>query len=109
MATPSVSFNKDTWGQELTFSTGIDLTGYTELRLLVKNPRVESIETTSYLVAETPITNGDVTFTVPETLGGDVFWDVDGDWDLTMRVSYSDGRHESANVQVRIYRTNQTR
>ena len=58
------TFNVDTVGQELTFSTGIDLTNQTGLKLLVKKPTGAESEITSGVAVSGDATLGVIAYTV---------------------------------------------
>ena len=101
------TFNVDTFGQTLSFSTGIDLTGQTGLKLLVLKPTGESVEITTGVAVSGDDADGVIAYTV--TSSADV-WSTDGVYKITPQVTFSGEQHESATpVSVTIYRSNQNR
>ena len=99
------TFNVDTFGQEITFSTGIDLTGYTGLSLLIRKPTGEAEVITTGVAVSGNDADGVVAYTVTDASD---LWDIDGDYKITPRVEFSAARHESATpATVTIKRSNQ--
>jgi hypothetical protein len=99
------TFNVDTFGQELTFDTEIDLTGYTGLSLLVRTPTGATETITTGVAVSGDDVDGVLTYTVTEAVD---LWDVDGDYRITPQVLFTAARHESASpATVTIKRENQ--
>jgi hypothetical protein len=101
------TFNVDTYGQDLTFSTGIDLTGQTSLKLLVLKPTGEEVEITSGVAVSGDDADGVIGYTVTSAAN---LWSTDGVFKITPQVSFSGEQHESTTpASVTIYRSNQYR
>lgn len=101
------TYGQNTFGQVLTFATGIDLTGQTGLALHVKKPSATVQNITSNVSVSGSASDGNVTYTV---VTGDDLWDEDGVQQITVGTDFSGEEHESQPpVEVTIYRQNQTR
>jgi hypothetical protein len=101
------TYGQDTFGQVLTFATGIDLTGQTGLALHFRKPSGTVQNITSNVSVFGDASSGNVTYTVGT---GDDLWDEDGVYSVTVGVDFSGEEHESQPpVEVTIYRQNQER
>jgi hypothetical protein len=101
------TYAQDSYGQVLSFSTGIDLTNNTALSLEVKKPSGATDSITTGVAVSGDATDGVIAYTV--TSGADL-WDEDGVTAITPRVTFAAGKHESATpTEYTIYRTNQER
>ena len=99
------TFNVDTYGQTLTFETGINLTGYTALAIVARKPTGEEQTITTGVAVSGADVDGVLTYTVTEVAN---LWSIDGLFRLTPRVTFSAGRHEAATpAYVTINRVNQ--
>ena len=103
------TYNVDTFGQVLTFATGIDLTNQTGLSLEVKKPSGAIQTIVTGVAVSGSASDGNIAYTVTEAAD---LWSEgeDGVIVITPRVTFSGGKHESATpTEFTIYRLNQER